>query len=817
MTEPAAATSATARDAPAPMAGLSPDEVAERVRLGLVNTVPHGATRTVGEIVRANVVTRFNVLLTVLLVIILLVAPVQDALFGLVMVVNAAIGIIQEVRAKRALDRLALLTAPRARVLRAGSLQEVAVDAVVRDDVLLCEPGDQVVVDAVVLESRGLEVDESLLTGEADPVAKAAGEECLSGSFVVAGTGWVRAVRVGQQAFAAKLSAEAREFTLVSSDLMAGIDWLLRAISWLLVPTIPLLAWSQWSATPGWRAAVAGAVAGSVAMIPQGLVLLTSVAFAVGGLRLARRKVLVRELPAVEVLARVDVLCFDKTGTLTEGRLVVRDLAVLDDAHAAEVPTVLGAVAAADPAPNATLRAVAAAYPPPEDWIVVETRAFSSQRAYGGVRFVSHGGFLLGAPDALAPGDTDLRRRADDATDAGHRVLLLAAVDGDLDPTAGGLRPLALVVLGDVVRADAADTLAWFASQGVAAKVISGDHPRTVAAIAAQAGLPDADRVVDGRTLPDDAAALADRMEEGTVFGRVTPQQKRSMVAALQSRGHVVAMTGDGVNDVLALKDADLGIAMGSGADATRSVAQLVLLDGRFEQLPTVVAEGRRVTANIERVANLFVTKTVYAFLLVVAVGVWGLVFPFLPRHLTLVGSATIGIPAFFLALEPTTRRYRRGFIGRVLRFALPVGTVAAAATFGAYWLAHQEGSSLADSQTVATMVLGSIGVFALVLVCRPPTRLRRLVVGGVVVTFGLAFVVPMASTFFALSFPRPVVILAAIGIVSLTGAALTVTLRAAGWIQTVTIAEVEELAGEALTTSRRAMHQAARRLRHRD
>ena len=814
MSEPAAALSPPTAQERTSASGLSAAEVTERTRRGLVNTQPARASRTIGQIVRANVVTRFNLLLTALLVVILLVAPPQDGLFGLVMVVNAAIGIVQEVRAKRALDRLALLTAPRARVVRDGQVTEVPVDGVVRDDLLVCGPGDQLVVDAAVVDTQGLEVDESLLTGEADPVVKAVGEECLSGSFVVAGTGRLRATQVGAEAFAARLSAEARVFSLVSSELMGGIDWLLRAISWLLVPTIPLLVVSQWSAAAGWRSAVAGAVAGSVAMIPQGLVLLTSVAFAVGGLRLAAREVLVRELPAVEVLARVDVLCFDKTGTLTEGRLVVREVQPLTPADL-DTRAVLGALAAADPAPNATLRAIADASPAPDGWEATEHRPFSSERAYSGARFGDRGTFVLGAPDALAPGDADLRRRADAETDAGHRVLLLATTEGTLAPEPGEVTPLALVVLGDVVRDDVASTLAWFDAQGVAAKVISGDHPRTVAAIAAQAGLPGADKVVDGHDLPDAPGALADTVEANTVFGRVTPQQKRSMVAALQSRGHVVAMTGDGVNDVLALKDADLGIAMGNGADATRSVAQLVLLDSRFEQLPTVVAEGRRVTANIERVANLFVTKTVYAFLLAVAVGVWGLVFPFLPRHLTLVGSVTIGIPAFFLALEPTTRRYRRGFIGRVLRFALPVGTVAAAATFSAYWLATQEGTSLVDSRTVATIVLGSIGTFALILVCRPPTRLRRAVVGGVVVAFALAFIIPPATLFFALAFPRPVVLLAAIGIVALTGTALTAALRAVGWVQSMSIADVEELAGEAISTTRRAVAEAARTLRH--
>jgi cation-transporting ATPase E len=774
--------------------GLTAAQVAQRVAAGRTNAAPPTAIRTVGEIVRANVLTRFNLLLGVLLVAILLVAPIQDALFGLVMVVNSAIGIVQELRARRTLQRLALLSAPRARVVRDGRVLEVPVDQVVADDVVRLEPGDQVVVDGDVLATRGLEVDESLLTGESDAVRKAPGDRCRSGSFVVAGSGTQWAQGVGAEAYATQLAARAREFRMVDSDLRRGVDWLLRAISWLLVPTLALVLWSQLTTQElGYRQAIASSVAGVVGVVPQGLVLLTSMAFAVAVLRLGRRRVVVQELPAVEGLARVDTVCLDKTGTLTTGQLVVHEVQPLGTDRRVDVEEVLGAMAAADPTPNATLRAIAEAYPERPDWEVSALTPFSSARKLSAAAFGDHGTWVLGAPEVLLEAGHPVLARAQGVAARGQRVLLVASTPRPVpdDAPPADLAPAALVVLGDQLRPDAADTIAWFVAQSVVPKVISGDHPGTVAAIAAGAGVPDADRAVDARDLPTDAEALADAMAANAVFGRVTPEQKHAMVEALQARGHVVAMTGDGVNDVLALKAADLGVAMGSGSPASRAVAQVVLLDSTFATMPAIVAEGRQVIANIERVANLFVTKTVYAFLLALAVGAAGIAFPFLPRHLTLVGALTIGIPGFFLAMEPTARPYRPGFLPRVLRFALPTGAVAAAATFSAYWLARDETTTLAQSRTTATLVLGALGIFALVLVCRPPSRLRRALVAGVTVAFLAVFAIPVTRTFFALQLPRPVVLLAAVGIVAVTGAAMYATLRIAGWLRQVDLVGV--------------------------
>ena len=756
-----------------PRSGLTAAEVADRVARGLVNDVPSAPTRTIGEIVRANLFTRFNLLLGSLLAVILVVGPLQDALFGLVIVANTVVGIVQEVRAKRTLDHLEVVNAPKATVVRDGRVEELAVGQVVLDDVLEAAAGDQVVVDGEVLEAEGLEVDESLLTGESEPVSRQEGDRVLSGSFVVAGAGRYRATRVGREAYAVQLTEEARRFTLASSELRAGVDQILKYVTWALVPTAALLFISQLRHDNGPRSGLSGAVAGTVAMVPEGLVLLTSVAFAVGVVRLGRRQVLVRELPAVETLARVDVVCFDKTGTITVGDLAVQEL-VPQAGAADEAAAALGALAAADPNPNATLRAIGEAFPAPDGWRPETVVPFSSARKWSGATFAGRGAYLLGAPEVLLH-EGQLLRRAEAIATAGGRVVLLAhserPMDGDTPPD--GLAARAMVVIGDQVRDDAAATVAWFAEEGVRVKVVSGDHPRTVAAIAGRVGIEGAGDPVDARTLPTDQAELADLVEARSVFGRVVPQQKRAMVGALGARGHVVAMTGDGVNDVLALKDADLGIAMGSGSAASRAVAELVLMDGRFATLPAVMAEGRRVIANVERVAKVFVTKTVYATVLALAVGLAGLAFPFLPRHLTLISSLTIGIPGFFLALEPNTQRSKPGFVRRTLAFAVPAGLAAALATLVAYQLADVENVSTEQARTTATLTLAGLGLVVLALAARPLNPLRRLLLVGMAGAFVVVLVVPWLRAFFALSLPPLPVALAALGLVVVLGAAL--------------------------------------------
>jgi cation-transporting ATPase E len=768
MTQPAEGTAETGRPgAPARPGGLTAAEVADRVARGQVNDVPVRSSRSVQEIVRANVLTRFNAIIGVMFAIILVVGPLQDGLFGLVIVANTAIGIVQELRAKRTLDSLALVGEARPRVRRDGAETTVATAGIVLDDTVLLALGDKVVVDGAVTAAEGLEIDESLLTGEPDPVLKRPGDPVMSGSFVVAGAGAFTATRVGREAYAAQLAEEASRFTLVRSELRSGIDAILKFITWLLVPTALGLIVSQLAVERhDWQEAVRRMVAGIVPMVPEGLVLLTSVAFAIGVVRLGRRQCLVQELPAIEGLARVDTVCLDKTGTLTEGGMDLRELRPLADGggpygERQALVEALAAMGAVDVRPNPSMQAVIDAVGAPSDgrWQVVDSLPFSSARKWSGVWFQEPQGgaaaWLLGAPDVLLPAGHPELAEVDALGAEGLRVLLLGRSPRPLeDPgVAEGLQPLALLVLQQRVRTDAADTLRYFEDQQVRAKVISGDSAVAVGAVAAHLGLPGAEQPVDARTLPaagsDGLAEIADRT---SVFGRVTPQQKRELVGALQSRGHTVAMTGDGVNDVLALKDADIGVAMGTGSDATRAVAQIVLLNDSFATLPSVVAEGRRVIGNIERVANLFLVKTVYSVLLALLVVFTHVPYPFLPRHSTVLSTLTIGVPAFFLALAPNSERARTGFVRRVLRLAVPGGVIAGTATFTAYMLARADTATDLEADTsVATLTLFLVALWVLAIVARPYTWWRLLLIGAMGGAFALVLTVPWLSDFFQL------------------------------------------------------------------
>ncbi len=767
-------------------AGLGEAELAVRRQQGDVNRTETKTSRSIREIVRANLFTRFNALLGALLVVMLVVGPPQDALFGLVLIANLTIGVIQELRAKYTLDRLAVLHATRVSVVRSGLRAAVPMSELVLDDVIALQRGDQVPVDGVVLSGDDLEVDESLVTGESRPIIKSRGSALLSGSFVVAGTGLSRATAVGENAYARKLAREARRFTLVHSELRDGTNRILRMITWIIPPVAVLLIYSQLNVNLPLVDAIRGAVAGMVTLVPEGLVLLTSLALAVAVVRLARRRVLVQELPAVECLARVDVLCVDKTGTLTDGEMTMERVEPLETVDPAEVDAALATLAAAELQPNASLKAIAAIHKPQGAWPFVKTVPFSSARRWSAVTSADHGTWYLGAPEAILGGHdvSPVLARAEQLAKQGLRVLLISngdAPNGDALPDS--LVPMALLLLSEHIRSDAAATLGYFAEQGVAVKVISGDHPATVAAIGSRVGLTNAGSPVDARDLPSDSDQLGDLAEGCSVFGRVTPQQKRALIGALQARRHVVAMMGDGVNDVLALKDADIGVAMGGGSSATRAVAQVVLLDNSFAALPAVIAEGRRVIANIERLANLFLTKTVYAFLLAVAVGVAAFPFPFLPRQLTIVGSLSIGIPAFFLALAPNAQRARPGFTGRVLRFAIPAGVVAAVATFTAYALVLDSPyASFAEARTMATIVLLGTGLWLLTVLARPLTLLRAALIVAMGIAFVLILAIPASRHLFALDVPPAIVSLAAIGIVAGAGAVIEVGWRLSRW-----------------------------------
>ena len=739
-------------------AGLSSAEVADRVARGLTNDAPSASSRSLSDILKANIFTWFNALIGILWVTMLIIAPVQDSLFGFIIVANTLIGVVQEVRASRTLARLAVIGEAKPVVRRDGVAVEVPSAQIVLDDIVVLSTGDQLVVDGTVVESAGLEIDESLLTGEADPVHKAPGDVVMSGSFVVSGSGACLATGVGRDSFAAGLTEQAKSFRLTNSELRNSVNRFIRAMSYLLVPVGVLLLISQTVRLDlPIKEALRGTIAGIVTMVPEGLVLLTSIAMAVAVIRLAERRVLVQDLPAVEVLARVDTICVDKTGTLTEPGMAVTQVISLQ-AKAVEVDgdsvdDLLGAIGACQTNPNPTLAAISAAYASP-GWTVTSSVPFSSARKWSSASFSDHGAWVLGAPEFVAPEDADVASRAKQFADQGARVLLLARAHAEpsAETGTGPVTPLVLIVISQSLRADAAETVRYFLEQGVAVKVISGDNPATVGAIAAQAGVPGADHPIDARTLPDDPAELARAMQTSSVFGRVTPAQKKAMVDALHLNGATVAMTGDGVNDVLALKSADLGIAMGSGAGATRAVAQLVLLDDHWSVMPSVVAEGRRVLGNIERVSDVFLTKSFYAVVISVMTGIFAFTFPFLPRHLSLVAALTIGIPGFFLALMPNTERFRPGFFRRVLLFAVPAGVISAMTALATYSAVRGLGEPVANAQAAATTALFVVTLAVLLESARPLNLLRIGIVVLMAIMFVGVLVIPWFREVFALN-----------------------------------------------------------------
>ncbi|MGV9710917.1 HAD-IC family P-type ATPase [Gordonia sp. NPDC003424] len=769
--------------------GLTAVEVADRVADGRVNAMPSRSGRSVADIVRANVFTRINAILGVLFAIVASTGSLINGAFGLLIVANSGVGIVQEIRAKLTLDKLAIVGQTTPIVRRDGTTAALPPDEVVLDDIIEIGAGDQIVVDGDIVEAVALDVDESLLTGEADAIHKASGDKVLSGSFVVAGSGAYRATKVGADAYAAKLAAEASKFTLVASELRSGIDQILKVITWLLIPAGILTIVNQlFISGNGLKASLLGMVAALVPMVPEGLVLLTSIAFAVGVVRLGQRKCLVNELPAIEGLARVNVVCADKTGTLTENGMRVSEVRpapgviVPDDLDA-----VLAALAANDPRPNASMQALAEAYPDPPAWSVSAVQPFTSAKKWSGMSFrdasgADVGNWILGAPDVLLDPTSETARLANEVGSSGLRILLVAHTDVavDTEPTTGSSAPgsvsaLALIVLEQRVRPDARDTIEYFAQQQVDVKVISGDNARSVGAVAASLGLGSADTSVDARNLPTAPTELADVVERGVTFGRVRPDQKRAMVQALQSTGHTVAMTGDGVNDVLALKDADIGVAMGSGSSAARSVAQIVLLDNKFATLPYVVGEGRRVIGNIERVSNLFLTKTVYAVLLALLVGITGIAakifgftslsYPFQPIHVTISAWFTIGIPSFILSLAPNHERAKTGFVRRVLTQAVPNGIIVGLSAFVTYLIVNPGGSGVAigtkdsvdlspaqtQAATATLVTLIAVALYVLAVVARPYTWWKVVLLAGSVGAYVIIFSWPWTQHLFKL------------------------------------------------------------------
>lgn len=760
--------------------GLSSAEVKERHDRGESNRVDDSTSRPVSAILRANLFTIFNAILVVCATAILAVGDWRDAVFAIVLVLNLAIGIFSELRSKRELDSLAVLHAPTSQVLRDGQWGEVLNADLVTGDVIALRLGDQVPADGQTLQSDGLQVDESALTGEAHPVHKHSGDALMSGTAVVAGSGQMLIQVVGGDAWAQKITAQARRFSKVHSEIQSSIDTVLRWVTWILPFLIALLIWSQLRAdSHDLRSAVIFTVAGVVGMIPQGLILLTSLNFGLAAALLARRGVLVQELPAVEVLARVDVLCLDKTGTLTTGAIRGREIIVPTPRPSAPTHTeprlvgqtithqVLGEMVA-DGA-NATAEAVRDLVSQQNDGpleVPFERIPFNSARKWSALTVTDAAEiprtWVFGAPEIVlgdsGEGQQWAREVVEKEGKAGRRTVCLAATDAPIhdEELPAGLVPAAIVVLEEDVREDAKETLDYFDKQGVTIKVISGDSPSTVATIASDVGLTHSDGTapvaIDARELPEVgteefiAAAAAN-----DVFGRVTPEQKRGLVHALQSQGRTVAMTGDGVNDALALKDADLGIAMGNAAPATKAVSRLVLVNGKFSDLPGVVAEGRRIIANMERVSALFLSKTTYAILFAVLVAIFGWAYPFLPRQFTYIGTFTIGVPAFFLSLAPNLQRYRPGFLRRTLLTAVPTGIILTVAALVSYFVLGQ-GTELGQTGATMTLMIGAMAL--LIMLARPWNWWRVTLVVLMIAGAIIGILIPFIRDFFALELP---------------------------------------------------------------
>ncbi|MGJ4109989.1 HAD-IC family P-type ATPase [Corynebacterium macclintockiae] len=739
--------------------GLTAAEVAERKKLGQVNTHGKGTGRSVAQILRANIFTRVNAILGVLCAIVLSTGSIINAAFGLLIIANSAVGVIQELRAKKTLDQLRIVGESEPTVIRDGEEKAIPQHEVVLGDIIKLRPGDEIVVDGTVL-SGSVRVDESQLTGEADAISKGEGDEILSGSIVNEGTAIFRADKVGEAAYAARLASQASEFSLTDSVLMNGINSILKVITWLLIPTGILTIWTQLvRSDTGLRESILSMAAAIVPMVPEGLVLMTSIAFAAGVIRLGKYKALVNELVAIEGLARVNTVCTDKTGTLTTNEMELDSIVGPDGSDAEELwARHLASMLEAQDDLNDTARSIVtglrARGVEPEKWQGQEI-PFNSRYKYSGFARSDATAWIMGAPDVLLREADPAADTAKKLGDEGLRILVFGKVAGDSGErwadtdslsmdSAPQLAKTVLVVLRQQLRSDARETLEFFDKQHVDLKVISGDNPDSVAAVARKA--TDRELVaVDARTLKDlDDDAFDAEIQRANVFGRVSPEQKQQMVESLHRQHRTVAMTGDGVNDVLALKKADIGVAMGSGAPATRSVAQLVLLTNKFSALPRVVAEGRRVIGNIERVAHLFLTKTVYSVVLALVVAVLGISFPFQPIHVTITGWFTIGIPAFVLSLAPNTERPREGFVKRVLSLALPSGVLIGGICV-AMWIIIYPGADVPEMQrrqagTAVLLALIIMGLWVLSIVARPLNWWKVLLlaccVGGYVVIF---------------------------------------------------------------------------------
>lgn len=735
--------------------GLTSQQVQEHRLHGWTNKAVEPPSKTTKEIVHENVFTYFNLIFVVLAVLLCLVGSFRDLTFLPVIIANTLIGIIQEIRAKQVLDKLTMLNAPRASVVRDGKRTVINAEDLVVDDIVIFKAGDQVCADAEVSAGE-VQVNESLLTGEADEITKRKGDKLMSGSFIVSGQCHARLDKVGEDSYISKLTLQAKAMqSKEQSEMIRSLDKLVKCVGVAIIPIgIVLFSQAFFIQHDGFRESVTSMIAAVIGMIPEGLYLLASVALAVSSIRLAQKKVLLHDMKCIETLARVDVLCVDKTGTITENTMKVQKLIKTDEYDEKEkggLSLLVGDFAAAMTNDNITMAALKEYFTKASGKKVLSKTGFSSATKYSSVTF-EDGAYVLGAPEfVLKEKYDDYAEEITEYASTGSRVLAFGIYDGEVDgkPLTHGILPFGFVLLANPIREAAKETFEYFAEQGVEVKVISGDNPVTVSNIAKQAGIKNADRYVDASEFEDEQS-MRKALLNNTVFGRVTPSQKRKFVRILKEAGHTVAMTGDGVNDVLALKDADCSIAMASGSDAAAQASQLVLLESDFSCMPEVVLEGRRVVNNIQRSASLFLVKNIFSFLLSVASVVFMFTYPLEPSQVSLISMFTIGVPAFFLALEPNKNMIKGHFLTNVLLKALPAALTDALAVAALVIFGRTFDVSSTDISTAATMLLAIVGFMILYKISAPMNKIRFSIVSGCIA--GLLFCSIFLKDLFAIT-----------------------------------------------------------------
>lgn len=740
---------------PKKILGLTQAEVKQRILNGDVNIIPKAPSRTIPQMIRANFFNVFNGLNLVLAALVIIAGSPKNAIFAFVIVVNSIIGVGQELNAKKTLEKLSVLSMASVNVIREGIKKRISIEEIVKDDVVFLDSGQQILADCELVQGDEVEIDESMLTGEAFPVHKKEGDKLFSGSFVVAGEGFAKVTQVGSETYSSRLAEEARKFKIINSELQSSISSIIKMLLFLIAPVGIMLAITQFKfAHLNWQQSIIGSVSGIVGMIPEGLVLLASATFIVSVVKLAKHDTLVQQLSATEILARVDVLCVDKTGTITEGRLNLVDIVPLNNHNIEDIDNVLGVLSNNLPSKNPTQLAILEHYKEYNQIPILEKVPFSSRRKWGGIILEEYGAWVLGAPEILLADEyEEYRNQVEEEASKGRRVLLLAKVDEQTLKSGinSKIQEAALILIEDVIREEAPKVIKYFKKQDVSLKVISGDNPVTVSAVAMRVGIENADKYVDARELPSDFKELKRVVDNYSVFGRVTPHQKKDIIKALKERGHTVAMTGDGVNDVLALKESDCGIAMANGSDATKAVAQLVLLNSDFGSLPKVVAEGRKQIFNLERVAELFLSKTAFFILLAVVFCFARISYPLIPIQSSLVGSCAIGLPAFFLSMLPYEGRIQGNFLRRILSKSIPNGVIMGILVTIPYIMTYMNGYSYRYCSTVTVLVFLGISLIILAKVSVPFTKFKSGLLAFVIVVSAIGFLTPIGKFVFSL------------------------------------------------------------------